>query len=198
MKLISILLSICSSLFFVGIVAEKDSAVRSSDYFPLEVGAEWTYRYVSVEGDTDEPTVYTSTVKNNNFSFKGNSYLTLEQKYKNTEGSMDITIHMRRGSDGSTYMYMPQLLDDEVVAMPAEVAVGDTWQVEMAGSLVVVGLAAEVETPARTYTNCLVVKTNVGSEEDPTTMKTYYAKGIGAVATFMNGSLQYYFVKYEE
>ncbi len=183
-------------------IAEVNNPVTSifsdgNEYFPIKPGFTWTYGYTAeFQAGMKNPT-YTLEVTDEGYEKNGEAYLSMKQKSfgDDDQAKVDMTMYARVDDDGNMYSFIPQIMEKEGLAMPSDLSEGKSWEVSKVGKATVLDMNGSVKTPAKSYDDCLVVETDLGGGSK---MVSYYVKGIGSVATEMDGKLMIYLVEYND
>lgn len=175
----------------------KEISSNGNSYYPLKAGSSWTYGYTSEFEAVDSGTSFTVRIKDEGYEHNGKKYLSSLQEYKSPDGKVSniTTMYARIDSEGNVYSFMPKVTEEEVMTMPADIKVGETWSAVNGVTTKLIATDGSIETPVKTYTDCLVI-TSIIDEEEGTT--TYLAKGIGMVAIEMDGKLMSYLKEYKD
>ncbi len=178
-------------------IAEAKSSVTNifsdgNEYFPIEPGTSWTYGYTGeMSGRT-----YSMEITDEEHEQNGETYMVIKQVTNGEEKeiSLDLTMYVRV-EDGNVYSFMPKVMEKEALAIPNDVSEGKTWEVPETGKFTVLSMNKSIETPTKSYDDCLVLETDLGGGSKTV---SYYVKGIGSVATEIDGKLIVYLMKFED
>lgn len=182
------------SAVLLGVFTLLSTLAIGQSYFPLSAGNTWTMQLDGVFNASGE--AYTKIeVLPETTSKNGKTYYKVRSTMYSNPGDEDgfsTTTLARAAQDGNIYGFVPSLSDQEELMMPATLSQGTSWSTDQ-GTNTVISMSGSVETPAKTYTNCVVVEI----EGEEANMKVYLKKGIGYVATEMNGALMMYMSDYD-
>lgn len=165
-------------------------SLGQSSYFPLKKGTTMTYAYGKelYQGQNVDISQLRMTVKilEETKVINGNEYFISETS---AGTPMPATKAFLRVNDQGAIVGIEDGATEESVMIKQPLEVGDSWTTSKGGmtsTSEVVALNGSIETPAETFTNCLVV----ASSENGTQTKAYFKEDVGMVAiqVVMGGS----------
>ena len=121
-------------------------------------------------------------VKESTHKINGKDYIVFSNSYGSNGGFKFVNdSYVRVGEEGDIFMLNENKIG-ESISMKKEIKLGDSWPSNKGGvttTLTVVALDGEINTPHKTYSNCLVLE---GQERDMIT-RSFFQENIGMVAT---------------
>lgn len=156
-----------------------------NEYYPLEKGKTYTYSYTSTFSDDDGQRAKVE-ILDDLVEINGKRYYVYKSLYGKGEDYHPLqTIYLRNGENGSI-VAKSQLEDvEEAILFPEKPWNSDkSWTTTTMGSTTVstiISLDAKVETPIKTYKDCMLVEFDLGESKT----RSYYQKGKGMVAVTM-------------
>ena len=154
-----------------------------SSYFPLTPGTTLSYAFGSeIYGGTPYENYKSEvTIAETTETIDGKEYFISENRTGNTKGDQTvIRTYFRYRTDGSLVSKTDKTTE-EIVVMNSTPKVGDTHSSQNNGITKVIDLKGTIKTPISTYSDCLVIEII----ENQTTLRSYYKKNIGMIATTM-------------
>ncbi len=185
----------------ISLVLFSVDALAQHAYFPLKKGAEMEYE-LGAAFRSPNNTGYSIRMKvmEESQTIGEHDYIVVESRMgENEENEVVEHIYFRSDQDGN----LVSTLNDgagETVALPAdeELGKGTDWEIRVGAYTFlyeVVEMDGKIKTPNGNYKNCMVVEQRMESY----TIKSYYQKNVGMVATtaLVNGEelLQQYIVE---
>ncbi|WP_143961347.1 hypothetical protein [Litoribacter populi] len=157
-------------------------------FFPMEIGEEFTYRYVNSP----------SFVKYRDLGllreFNGKTYHARQNHY-----SWDKIDTSYFRAENETIYYFDTKSGKESVQMPGKLKKGYSWtSADEAWSYEITDLDAQLTTPEQRYSGLLVIKSTQLQNRDRTKSPEYliyYQQNVGKVASVTNGELMTYKVE---
>jgi len=175
-------------------------SMAQSEFFPLEKGQVHIYNYAepfnSQASGQSSKTEILSTTKEIN----GKTYLVSQTSMgSNGDYTLISSSYLRNGKNGSVVGLESTSSKEELVMLPeGPLTKGQSWEMVTGGvssTSTVIDLHGQVDTPAKRYSDCLVVE----MKNAQGTIRSYSKKGIGmvALAIVINGEekLMSYLVK---
>ena len=170
-------------LLFV-ILAFQQEAQKT--YMPLIVGNSWLYR--TADGRTYEDYVSKYTYEHNKIE-----YLQVFRKHSDETGEI---LYCRSDQSGTAY-YLDNKTFRESIEVPAIPKLGLAWRSgEDNWRYKIVEINVDVKTPEHTFKDCVAIRAESPSQSE-FVFVNYYCRGIGQVASKVDGKFAAYLVKWK-
>lgn len=157
--------------------------ISQSSFFPLDPGKVYTLKYSETFNDKDEDQMLKTEVLSETEQINGKEYAVVETSY-GPDGNYTVVslIYMRTSEDGSIVTLNTKDQSKEQLFLSYPLEVGKTWEnvtETYSTTIKIVDLNGSITTPNKTYTNCLVLESIMGS----TKTRSYMKKDMGTIAT---------------
>lgn len=157
-------------------------------YSPLTPGNKWTYK-------TDEGS-FKVEVSKEKFIHNKTDYFQSIREY--SDGTADI-MYNRIGKENGIVYYLDAQSFKESIEIPANPRLNYTWtSTDSLWKYKVIEVGSTIKVPGQIFQNCIAIKAeSLSTGGNGEVYVNYYAKGIGYVATKINGTLSVYLQQYK-